>query len=64
MVMEKGHVVSTQVVPNDSLVFSLSEIPELIREPGYFSVSDLKRIADLAMERITEYANHSYLAMQ
>lgn len=64
MVMEKGHIVSTQVVPDDSLVFGLSEIPELIREPGYFSINELKRIADLAMERITEYAQHSYLPMQ
>ncbi|EGR1017272.1 hypothetical protein EFU61_00860 [Vibrio cholerae] len=62
MVMEKGHVVSTQVVPDDCMVFGLSDIPNLIKEPGYFSVSSLKKIAEFALERIAEVASTSHLA--
>lgn len=34
MVMGKGHVVSTQVVPDDCAAFRTEDIPQLIREPG------------------------------
>lgn len=61
MVMERGHVVSTQVVPDDCMVFGLSEIPNLIKEPGYFSIADLKEIADSALNQITECAQYSYM---
>ncbi|GAB3528717.1 phage antirepressor N-terminal domain-containing protein [Photobacterium alginatilyticum] len=63
MVMEQGQVVSTQVVPNDCMVFGRSEIPELIKEPGFFSIQDLKRIADLAMAKITEAAQSNIQAI-
>jgi len=63
MVMEQGQVVSTQVVPNDCMVFGRSEIPELIKEPGFFSIQDLKRIADLAMAKITEAAQSNIQAV-
>ncbi|WP_428455218.1 hypothetical protein [Photobacterium kasasachensis] len=63
MVMEQGQVVSTQVVPNDCMVFGRSEIPELIKEPGFFSIQDLKRIADLAMAKITEVAQSNIQAI-
>jgi len=61
MVMERGHVVSTQVVPDDCMVFGLSEIPNLIKEPGYFSIADLKEIAGTALNQITECAQYSYM---
>ena len=63
MFMEQGQVVSTQVVPNDCMVFGRSEIPELIKEPGLFSIQDLKRIADLAMAKITEVAQSNIQAI-
>ncbi|MCG9678764.1 phage antirepressor N-terminal domain-containing protein [Vibrio sp. Isolate24] len=59
MVMEKGHVVSTQIVPEDSVVFRLEEIPKLLREPGYFTVDQLKEVANTAVDKITEVANNS-----
>ncbi|MGF1732127.1 hypothetical protein [Photobacterium kasasachensis] len=63
MVMEQGQVVSTQIVPNDCMVFGRSEIPELIKEPGLFSIQDLKRITDLAMAKITEAAQSNIQAI-
>ncbi|MCG9682466.1 hypothetical protein L1D31_07755 [Vibrio sp. Isolate23] len=59
MGMEEGHVVSTQIVPEDSVVFRLEEIPKLLREPGYFTVDQLKEVANTAVEKITEVANSS-----
>lgn len=56
MVMDQGRVVSTQVVPDDCMVIGLSQIPNLLNEPGYFSIQDLKRIADTAMALITDAA--------
>ncbi|ELO1825448.1 Rha family transcriptional regulator [Vibrio cholerae] len=52
MVMEKGHVVSTQVVPDDCLVFGLSEIPNLLREPGYFTPEQLVKVSQIATEEL------------
>jgi len=63
MVMEQGQIVSTQVVPNDCMVFGRSEIPDLIKEPGFFSIQDLKRIADIAMTKITEAAQSNIQAI-
>lgn len=54
MNMENGHVVSTSVVPSDSMVFSSAEIPNLLREPGLFSVEDYVEIAKVANERLAE----------
>ncbi|ELH0894228.1 phage antirepressor N-terminal domain-containing protein [Vibrio fluvialis] len=42
MVMENGRVVSAQPVPEDSVVFRIEDIPKLLQEPGYFSVSQLR----------------------
>lgn len=44
MCMDKGHVVSTQVIPDDCVVFRTEDIPKLIREPGYFNVDELLSI--------------------
>ncbi|PNH99633.1 hypothetical protein C1O25_16255 [Vibrio diazotrophicus] len=59
MNMEKGHVVSTQIVPEDSMVFRLEEIPQLLKEPGYFSASQLKIIADTATAKLAEWADQA-----
>lgn len=58
MMMEDGNVVSTQVVSEDCVVFRTEDIPELLKEPGYFSISELKTIADTALTKITECAQH------
>lgn len=55
--MENGQVVSSQPVPMDCCVFSRAEIPKLLVEPGYFSINELKLIADTAMNKITDIAN-------
>lgn len=55
--MENGQVVSSQPVPLDCCVFSLTEIPKLLVEPGYFSINELKLIADTAIKKITDIAN-------
>jgi hypothetical protein len=55
--IENGQVVSSQPIPIDCCIFSLSEIPKLLNEPGYFSVNELKRISDIATMRITNIAN-------
>ncbi|HFG1769749.1 Rha family transcriptional regulator [Vibrio cholerae] len=52
MVMEKGHVVSTQVVPDDCVVFRTEDIPQLIREPGYFNVDALLSINQAINEQL------------
>ncbi|EPP7506243.1 Rha family transcriptional regulator [Vibrio cholerae] len=52
MVMEKGHVVSTQVVPDDCVVFRTADIPQLIREPGYFNVDALLSINQAINEQL------------
>lgn len=52
MCMEKGHVVSTQVVPEDCVVFRTEDIPKLIREPGYFNVDELLSINQAINEQL------------
>ncbi len=52
MCMEKGHVVSTQVVPEDCVVFRTEDIPKLIREPGYFNVEGLLLINEAINEQL------------
>ncbi|NRF28251.1 hypothetical protein [Vibrio coralliilyticus] len=59
MVMEKGHVVSTQIVPEDCVVFRTEDIPKLLKEPGYFTIAEFRNIADTALDEITKLAQHS-----
>ncbi|ELE5890691.1 phage antirepressor N-terminal domain-containing protein [Vibrio fluvialis] len=59
MYMEKGHVVSMQPVPEDSVVFRTEDIPKLLQEPGYFSVSQLKDVADTALSQLAMFAEHA-----
>lgn len=55
--IEQGQVVSTQLVPSNCVVFDPSEIQQIIKEPGYFSVEDYRRIANTALEQLTKLAN-------
>ncbi|ELS8946854.1 phage antirepressor N-terminal domain-containing protein [Vibrio fluvialis] len=59
MVMENGRVVSAQPVPEDSVVFRTEDIPKLLQEPGYFSVSQLKHVADTALSQLAMFAEHA-----
>ncbi|MFO4746057.1 KilA-N domain-containing protein [Vibrio cholerae] len=52
MNMENGRVVSTQVVPEDSVVFRTEDIPKLISEPGYFKVDELLSINQAISEQL------------
>ncbi|MBY8074049.1 phage antirepressor N-terminal domain-containing protein [Vibrio fluvialis] len=61
MVMENGRVVSAQPVPEDSVVFRTEDIPKLLQEPGYFSVSQLKAVADTALSQLAMFAEQSLL---
>ncbi|ELV8552763.1 phage antirepressor N-terminal domain-containing protein [Vibrio fluvialis] len=59
MVMENGRVVSAQPVPEDSVVFRTEDIPKLLQEPGYFSVSQLKDVADTALSQLAMFAEQA-----
>ncbi|MEF2482228.1 phage antirepressor N-terminal domain-containing protein [Vibrio mimicus] len=59
MVMENGRVVSAQPVPEDSVVFRTEDIPKLLQKPGYFSVSQLKVVADTALSQLAMFAEHA-----
>ncbi|EKO3530697.1 phage antirepressor N-terminal domain-containing protein [Vibrio fluvialis] len=59
MVMENGRVVSAQPVPEDSVVFRTEDIPKLLKEPGYFTVQQLKRVADTALSQLAMFAEHA-----
>lgn len=59
MVMDRGNVVSTQLVENDAVVVSRGQIPALLREPGYFSVAELKAIAETSLDKIAELAEYT-----
>ncbi|MCG6228354.1 phage antirepressor N-terminal domain-containing protein [Vibrio furnissii] len=59
MVMENGRVVSAQPVPEDSVVFRTEDIPKLLQEPGYFSVQQLKSVADTALSQLAMFAEHA-----
>lgn len=61
MSMEKGHVVSMQPVPEDSVVFRTEDIPKLLKEPGYFTVQQLKNVADTALNQLAMFAEQSVL---
>ncbi|ENB2053170.1 phage antirepressor N-terminal domain-containing protein [Vibrio fluvialis] len=59
MVMENGRVVSAQSVPEDSVVFRTEDIPKLLQEPGYFTVHQLKAVADTALSQLAMFAEHA-----
>ncbi len=59
MYMEKGHVISMQPVPEDSVVFRTEDIPKLFEEPGYFTVQQLKNVADTALSQLAMFAEHA-----
>ncbi|MBY7924555.1 phage antirepressor N-terminal domain-containing protein [Vibrio fluvialis] len=59
MVMENGRVVSAQPVPEDSVVFRTEDIPKLLQEPGYFTVHQLKAVADTALSQLAMFAEHA-----
>ncbi|PNH88134.1 phage antirepressor N-terminal domain-containing protein [Vibrio diazotrophicus] len=61
MSMEKGHVVSMQPVPEDSVVFRTEDIPKLLKEPGYFTVQQLKNVADTALSQLAMCAEQAML---
>ncbi|EKO3952937.1 hypothetical protein DXJ58_02110 [Vibrio fluvialis] len=61
MVMENGRVVSAQPVPEDSVVFRTEDIPKLLKEPGYFTVQQLKRVADTALSQLAMFAEQAML---
>ncbi len=61
MCMEKGHVVSMQPVPEDSVVFRTEDIPKLLKEPGYFTVQQLKNVADTALSQLAMCAEQAML---
>ncbi|ENM5759095.1 phage antirepressor N-terminal domain-containing protein [Vibrio mimicus] len=61
MVMENGRVVSAQPVPEDCVVFRTEDIPKLLQEPGYFSVSQLKDVANTALTQLAMCAEQAML---
>ncbi|MDW6016792.1 phage antirepressor N-terminal domain-containing protein [Vibrio plantisponsor] len=61
MYMEKGHVVSMQPVSEDSVVFRTEDIPKLLKEPGYFTVQQLKNVADTALSQLAMCAEQAML---
>ncbi|CAH6815781.1 P22_AR_N domain-containing protein [Vibrio chagasii] len=52
MTLENGRVLGTVPVGNDVMVFERSRLPELLREPGYFSIEDYAKIAETANSRL------------
>ena len=52
MTLENGRVIGTIPVSDDVMVFERSRIPELLREPGYFSIEDYAKIAETANSRL------------
>ncbi|EKO3932735.1 phage antirepressor N-terminal domain-containing protein [Vibrio fluvialis] len=59
MSMEKGHVVSMEPIPEDCVVFRTEDIPKLLKEPGYFTVQQLKNVADTALSQLAMFAEHA-----
>ncbi|CAH7096501.1 phage antirepressor N-terminal domain-containing protein [Vibrio splendidus] len=54
MTLENGRVLGTVPVGDDVMVFERSRLPELLREPGYFSIEDYAKIAETANSRLAE----------
>ncbi|CAM3042046.1 phage antirepressor N-terminal domain-containing protein [Vibrio diazotrophicus] len=61
MCMEKGHVVSMEPIPEDCVVFRTEDIPKLLKEPGYFTVQQLKNVADTALSQLAMCAEQAML---
>ena len=54
MTLENGRVLGTVPIGDDVMVFERSRLPELLREPGYFSIEDYAKIAETANSRLAE----------
>ena len=54
MTLENGRVIGTVPIGDDVMVFERSRLPELLREPGYFSIEDYAKIAETANARLAE----------
>ncbi|MFA0251465.1 phage antirepressor N-terminal domain-containing protein [Vibrio sp. 10N.261.45.A4] len=54
MTLENGRVIGTVPLGDDVMVFERSRLPELLREPGYFSIEDYAKIAETANSRLAE----------
>ncbi|CAK1951332.1 Antirepressor protein ant N-terminal domain-containing protein [Vibrio crassostreae] len=54
MTLENGRVIGTVPIGDDVMVFERSRLPELLREPGYFSIEDYAKIAETANSRLAE----------
>lgn len=54
MTLQDGRVIGTVPVGDDVMVFERSRLPELLREPGYFSIEDYAKIAEVANSRLAE----------
>lgn len=50
--LEMDSVVSVTPVPDDAMVFAPSDIPSIVREPGFFKVKDLLEIANAVNEQL------------
>ena len=54
MTLENGRVIGTVPMGDDVMIFERSRLPELLREPGYFSIEDYAKIAETANSRLAE----------
>ncbi|MFA0716367.1 phage antirepressor N-terminal domain-containing protein [Vibrio splendidus] len=54
MTLENGRVIGTVPIGDDVMVFERSRLPELLREPVYFSIEDYAKIAETANSRLAE----------
>ena len=52
--LENDRVIGTVPIGDDVMVFERSRLPELLREPGYFSIEDYAKIAETANSRLAE----------
>ncbi|CAH6780841.1 hypothetical protein AB4589_04920 [Vibrio sp. 10N.222.49.A3] len=54
MTLENGRVIGTVPIGDDVMVFERSRLPELLREPGYFSIEDYAKIAETANSKLAD----------
>lgn len=59
MYMEKGHVVSMEPIPEDCVVFRTEDVPKLLKEPDYFTVQQLKNVADTALSQLAMFVEQA-----
>ncbi len=59
MCMEKGHVVSMEPIPEYCVVFRTEDIPKQLKEPGYFTVQQLKNVANTVLSKLAMFAEHA-----